>query len=112
MSTYKKTPDRVLSSLGLAKRAGKVITGTEMVQDAVRSGKALMVIAASDISDNSRKKLTNTCAHYNTELFEYADMQMLSAALGQKKLITSVAITDENFKILIKIQLSGISEND
>ena len=104
--------DKVLSSLGLAKRAGKVIVGTQMVQDAVRSGKAVLIIYASDISDNSKKKLVNTCAHYSSELISYSDMQGLSAALGQKKLITSAAITDENFKLLIKKQLSELTEND
>ena len=57
------SPDRVLSALGLAKRAGKVISGTEQVQDAVRDKKAFLVLAARDISDNSRKKITNTCTH-------------------------------------------------
>lgn len=104
--------DRVLAALGLAKRAGKVVAGTQLVQDAVRQNKALLVIAASDISDNSRKKLVNSCEFYNTEFTEYSDMRALSAALGQKKLITSAAVTDENFKILIKKQLSVMTEND
>lgn len=112
MSSENRTPDRVLSSLGLAKRAGKTVTGTEQVQDAVRHGKALMVIAASDISAGSKKKLFNTCQYYGVELTEYSDMQAISAALGIKRLTTSVAITDENFKILIKKQLSVITEND
>lgn len=101
------SPDRVLSALGLAKRAGKIISGTEQVQDAVRAKKALIVIAARDISENSRKKITNTCTYYETELVEYATMELISAALGQKKLISSVAITDDNFRILIKKQLSA-----
>ncbi len=104
--------DRVLSALGLAKRAGKVITGTQLVQDAVRHKKALLVLAASDISDNSKKKLVNSCDFYNVEFTQYSDMAALSAALGQKKAITSAAITDENFKILIKKQLSATAEND
>ena len=104
--------DKVLSNLGLAKRAGKAIVGTQMVQDAVRSGKAVLVIHASDISENSKKKLINTCAHYSCELIGYSDMQSLSDSLGQKKLITSAAITDESFKILIKKQLSEQTEND
>ena len=112
MSSENRTPDRVLSSLGLAKRAGKTVTGTQQVQDAVRQGKALMVIAASDISAGSKKKLTNTCEYYGAELTFYSDMQTLSDALGMKKFTTSVAITDENFKILIKKQLSVITEND
>ena len=108
------TPDRVLNALGLAKRAGKVTLGTEQVQDAVRSGKAQIVIAATDISENSRKKLRNTCTHYGTELIEYSTMELLSMALGQKKFVSSVAVTDLNFKILIKKQFAAAAgtEND
>lgn len=105
-------PDKVLSALGLAKRARKLVAGTQQVQDAVRQSKALLVICASDISENSRKKLVNSCDFYSTELVEYSDMNSISAALGEKKLITSVALTDNNFKILIKKQLSAISRND
>jgi len=112
MNSEIKAPDRVLSSIGLAKRAGKTVTGTELVQDAVRKGKAKIVIAASDISQGSKKKLVNTCVYYKAELVEYSDMKSLSAAMGVKKLITSVAVTDENFKILIKKQLSVMTEND
>ena len=104
--------DRVLTSLGLAKRAGKIITGTSLVQDAVRHKKACLVIYASDVSQNSKKKLVNSCEFYSVELICYSDMKSLSNALGEKKLITSAAVTDENFKILIKKQLSVKTEND
>ena len=47
--------DRLLSFLGLCKRAGCLISGAETVTKAVREGKALLVLYASDVSDNSLK---------------------------------------------------------
>lgn len=47
--------DRLLSFLGLCKRAGCLISGAETVTKAVREGKAQLVLYASDVSDNSLK---------------------------------------------------------
>ena len=106
--------DKVLSALGLAMRAGKLSLGTEMVQDSVRNGKSHLLVCAGDISDGSRKKLTNTCSYYNVELIEHSEMSSLASALGKKKPISSVSVNDLNFKILIKKQFAPTvkSEND
>ena len=39
---------KVLNLLGLAKRAGKVITGEELVVKAIQNGKASLVFVAHD----------------------------------------------------------------
>lgn len=45
--------DRLLSFLGLCKRAGYLIPGADTVVRAIRDGKALLVLAAADLSPNS-----------------------------------------------------------
>lgn len=47
--------NRALSQLGLAMRAGKVVTGDEIVLKAIRSSEAKLVILAGDASDNTKK---------------------------------------------------------
>lgn len=47
----------VLRLLGLAARAGAVLSGTERVRDAARAGAVLFVLVAVDISANTRDKL-------------------------------------------------------
>ena len=47
---------KALSYLGLAMRAGKIVTGDEAVLKAVRSSEAKLVVLAGDASDNTQKK--------------------------------------------------------
>lgn len=49
--------DRFLSLLGLARRAGKVVIGNDPVRESIETGKAFLVLAASDISQNTEKKI-------------------------------------------------------
>lgn len=46
---------KALSLLGMAMRAGKLVTGDETVLKSVQQGKAKLVIAAGDASDNTKK---------------------------------------------------------
>ena len=46
---------RVLGVLGLARRAGALAIGTNSVLEAVRKGKAYLVLIASDASENTAK---------------------------------------------------------
>ncbi|HCA71230.1 MAG TPA: 50S ribosomal protein L7ae [Ruminococcaceae bacterium] len=45
--------DKLLSFLGLARRAGKVQLGHDPVLDSLRSGRARLVLLASDLSSHS-----------------------------------------------------------
>ena len=54
---------KLLSLIGLARKAGKVTLGTEMVCDAVRGGSVKLVIASEKSSDNTKKRISN-CAQY------------------------------------------------
>ena len=55
--------------LGLAQRAGKLISGEELVIKAVQSGQARLVFLANDAgSSNVTKKTTDKCNYYNIEV--------------------------------------------
>ena len=54
--------DRVLSMLGLATRSRNVVSGGFATEEAVKSGKAYLVIIAEDASDNTRKNIV-TCVN-------------------------------------------------
>lgn len=49
--------DRLLSLLGLCRRAGRLVIGADPVKEAIDTHKALLVICASDISQNTEKKI-------------------------------------------------------
>ena len=87
---------KLLSLLGLARRAGKVITGDESCMKALRGGKARLIIVAADASDNTRKKYADKCAHYNTKLIIVSDRASIGGAIGRAEQVV-IAIEDEGF---------------
>lgn len=48
-------PDKVLSMLGIAAKAGGVASGEFSTEKAVKDGRAWLVIVASDASENTQK---------------------------------------------------------
>ena len=83
--------------IGLARRAGKAACGAESAIEAVRKGKARLVLVASDVSENTRKTLFDKSAYYNVRC-EQTDVSMadLGRSVGTKK-SAAVVITDDNF---------------
>ena len=56
---------KLLNLLGLARRAGKLVTGEDMVLGAIRNGKASLVFFANDGGASSMKKFTDKTNSYN-----------------------------------------------
>lgn len=86
--------DNVLRMLGLATKAGKLVSGEFMTENAVKSHEACVVIIATDVSENTRKKFRNMCEYHNVELREYSDKNALGHAIG-KEFRASLAVTDK-----------------
>ena len=85
---------RLEFALGIARRAGAVFMGTEIIRDAVRRNKAKLVILAADASENTKKRLKNSCDFYGVRLFEtQLTMDRLSSGVGIGRLTSAVAVT-------------------
>ncbi len=88
--------------LGIAKKAGRVIAGTNLTAEAVRSGSPAKcptaVFLAYDASENTKKRITNCCTFYEVPFYETeintADM---GNAIGKSGSISVVGITDRGF---------------
>ncbi len=94
--------DKNLSFLGLAMRAGAVVSGEFSVENAVREGKAFLVLISEDASANTKKKFTDKCSYYQVPLRVYGTKETLGRALGKAQR-TSAAVTGEGFaKALIE----------
>ncbi len=97
MSALAEKNGRALSTLGLAARAGKTVCGTPAVCDALKEGKAKLVVSASGNSENTAKRLRDRCAFYGVTLIvSGADRVMLGTAVGKREGSAAVAVTDEN----------------
>lgn len=87
---------RILQLLGLATRASRVVSGDEMVLDALRSGKCKIAILATDASENTKKKFRDKCATYQVELLELTDRYRLGQAIGKETRVV-IGIIDQGF---------------
>lgn len=86
-------PDRVLSMLGIAAKAGKVASGEYQTEHAVKSHKAFLVIIAEDASENTKKMFQNMCRFQKVEFIVYGSREALGHSIG-KEYRSSLAVTD------------------
>lgn len=87
---------KLLSMIGMAYKAGKIISGEDPVRKAIRKNSVKLLIIAEDASDNTKKRFINSAVYYHVPYFVYLTKAELSDSLGQK--IRSVAsVIDEGF---------------
>ena len=104
--------EKLLGTLGLCQRAGKLKSGEFAVLEAIRKKTAVMVIVSNDASDNTKKEFSDKCSYYKVPIYFYGNMDELGHAIG-KDVRTSLAITDAGFaKTLIKNLLSAKSTEE
>lgn len=84
------------SLIGLAFRAGKIVSGEEAVMAAVRGKKAKLVVVAEDASERTKKTWKNKCAFYEVPLRVAADRFEIGAAMGKAHRVV-VAVNDKGF---------------
>lgn len=87
---------KLISLLGLAQKAGKVISGDFGVQSAIKSGKAKLLIVATDASDSTKKEYQYLATSKNITMYCALSKEQLGGAIG-KALRAAVIITDEGF---------------
>lgn len=92
------TSKKILSMLGLARRAGKTVCGTDLAILAVRSDKAFIVIMACDVSERTKKQLSDKCISHNVKLVQTdASQSEMAKATGKSSPVSAVAVTDRHF---------------
>lgn len=96
--------DRVLSLVGLALRSRNVASGGFATEEAVRRGKACLVILAEDASDNTKKKFSNMCGSHRVPCVLYGTKETLGHAMGQEER-SCLAVTDRGFADSIRKRL-------
>lgn len=96
--------NKALSMLGIATKAGKVVTGEFSTEKAVKEGRAFLVVVAEDASDNTKKKFQNMCNYYQTSICFFSDKESLGNACG-KEFRASLALIDEGLAKAVKKQI-------
>lgn len=93
MDSNKK--QKILNLIGLAQRAGRLISGEELAVEAIQKGQAKLVFLASDAAVNLSKKVTDKSYTYQVEVVTVFSTLELSAAVGKARKV--LAVTDAGF---------------
>ena len=101
---------KIPSTVSLAKRAGKVVSGESAVKEAIRFKKAFLVIVAQDVSKNTFKSISDSCSFYNIPLYTLGTKEELGGAIGNN-FNAAIAICDkglaDSIEKAIKANING-----
>ena len=97
---------RFLNMLGIATKAGKVVSGEFSTEKAIKEGRAFLVIVASDASHNTQKLFTDKCSFYKVPVVICSNKEELGHAIG-KISRASIAITEEGLAHAIAKYFDG-----
>lgn len=96
---------KALNMLGLAMRAGKLVTGEEMTVKEVKMQKAKLVLIAHDAGKNTQKKLKDKSSFYQVPCLDVFHSDELSQAIGKSRMV--VGILDSGFAKRIEELILG-----
>ncbi|HEY8364919.1 MAG TPA: ribosomal L7Ae/L30e/S12e/Gadd45 family protein [Haloplasmataceae bacterium] len=85
-----------LNLLGLANKAGKVVTGEESIISKIRKNQVALVIVAKDAANNTKKLYANKCDYYHVDYCEIGTINEISSAIGKVNRV-AVGICDHGF---------------
>ncbi|PZE22411.1 YlxQ family RNA-binding protein [Paenibacillus xerothermodurans] len=101
--------NKFFNNLGMAMRAGKVITGEQFVIDSVRKGDAKLVIVAEDAAANTSKKVNDKCLTFGVPCHQFGSRDRLGASIGKDSRVV-VAVTDAGFAKMLNKSLENRAE--
>ena len=88
--------DRLMSLLGLCRRAGKIVLGNDPVLDSINLRKARLVIVAQDCSQHTAKGVLKA-AHMNNVKAYVVPYTKEDISLAVGKYTAVLSITDDGF---------------
>ena len=69
--------------LGICALSGNIVSGGEMVEDAVRRGKAHLVIVTEDIGNSMLKAISDNTEFYSVPLICFGEKEQLGKSIGK-----------------------------
>jgi predicted RNA-binding protein YlxR (DUF448 family) len=94
--------ERIASYLSLANKAGRVVSGSDMVMQVLRkAGKEMIILFSKDISDDIRQKVIALAKKNGVEYFSLLDKERVGALIG-KSLRSVVAVEGHGFVTALK----------
>lgn len=76
--------DKIYGLLGIAAKAGKVISGFDCIQDNIKKKQVNLIIVAKDTSEKTQKEMRFACGKYGIPLIVFGNIEGNSHAIGKK----------------------------
>ena len=94
---------KITGMLGLAAKAGKIVSGANATKEAILKGKIKLLIIAEDASERTKTNFLELAKTRNIPIHIIMNIEELSNAIGKKNKAI-VGLIDFNFsKAIIKI---------
>ncbi len=93
-----------LQFLGIAAKAGKIISGSLSVELGIKKREAYLVIISEDASENTKKKFSDKCSYYKVDYIIYGKMEELGRIIGKSER-SVIALTDKGFAKILSDKL-------
>lgn len=81
---------KILGMLGIALRAGELVSGTDSVIEALQKKKIKMVFVASDASNETLDTFEKKCFFYNVPIVKDFSSDELSKAIGKERKVLGI----------------------
>ena len=98
--------NKIYGLLGISAKAGKVISGTDIVLENISKGKIALVIVAEDASEKTKKNIKYFCEKENVDMIVFGDIFKNSKAIGKQNRAI-IAVKDVNLAEAIKKHIHG-----
>ena len=88
--------NKVFGWLGLARKAGKLVAGDALCEEAITRRRARLVVMATDAGPNTRERFETMCAKARVDLLPFGTKEELGHRLGRDTYAV-VAVLDRSF---------------
>ena len=97
---------RVYNYLGLAQRAGRVVSGEQALEVTLAKRRVFLMLIASDASSNTYNKFKSLAQKHDVEYFVFGEKERLGHAIGKSPRAV-VGVIDRNFANVIGKEIVG-----
>mgnify|MGYP006286531447 CR=1 FL=1 len=95
--------DKIYKFMGLIVKAGKLISGENKCEAAIKASKVYLVIVADDASVNTKKRFSDMCEFRDVNIKIFGERESISRYIGKENRVV-VAVTEKEFaKNLLKL---------
>lgn len=101
----------ILNFLGLANRAGKVVSGEDLVLNKIQRKETTLVLIAGDASSQTQKMFLDKCKYYKVNAKIFSTKGELGDAIG-KSPRSACAIVDKGFSVKLLSMIEQINGGD